>query len=238
MTVAAIVQARVRSSRLPGKVLLELAGEPVLHHVLTRCRAISGVDVVVCAMPDEQESAPLEAIAKRCGAMPFRGAEHDVLDRYLKAARASGAGIVLRVTSDCPLVDPDVCADVLALRARESADFAANNMPPSFPHGLDCEAFTLEALTQAARTAKAADDREHVTPWLRRAEHLRRANLHSGNPDLAAQRWTLDYDEDLRFFRSLFALLPDAGAARMRDVLKLVEAHPEIAAINASRRRT
>jgi glutamate-1-semialdehyde 2,1-aminomutase/spore coat polysaccharide biosynthesis protein SpsF len=237
MTVAAIVQARVRSTRLPRKVLLELAGEPVLHHVLARCRAISGVDVVVCAVPDEEESAVLGAIAERCGALLFRGAEQDVLDRYLGAARACNADIVLRVTSDCPLIDPEVCADLLALRAREGADFAANNMPPSFPHGLDCEAFTADALMRAAREAKEGDEREHVTPWLRRAAHLRRANLHSGNADLAAHRWTLDYEEDLRFFRSLFVHLPNVSAARMRDVLRVVEAHPEIAAINASRRR-
>src|SRR5205823_6192631 len=107
-----IVQARMRSSRLPGKVMQELAGRTALHHVLERCREISGADIVVCAVPDEPASAPLAAVAAQCGAKVFCGSESDVLDRYFAAARECRADIVMRITSDCPLIDPQICGQV------------------------------------------------------------------------------------------------------------------------------
>jgi spore coat polysaccharide biosynthesis protein SpsF len=231
-----IVQARMGSSRLPGKVMEPIEGRPVLAHVLARCAAIAGSDAVVCAVPDEAASAPLEALARACGAQVYRGSETDVLDRYLGATRMAGADVVMRVTSDCPLIDPEVCAAVLDLRAREDADYAANNMPGSYPHGLDCEAFTTAALAEAHRTTAEPYDREHVTPWLRRAPHLRRANLASADPALERHRWTLDYPEDLAFFRAVFAALPNGSRGLMRDVLAVIAQQPAIADINAGRR--
>jgi glutamate-1-semialdehyde 2,1-aminomutase/spore coat polysaccharide biosynthesis protein SpsF len=235
LTTAVIVQARMGSSRLPGKVMQELAGRTVLHHVLERCRAIPGADLVVCAMPDEVQSAPLEAVARECGATTFRGSEKDVLARYLGAARSVSADMLMRVTSDCPLIDPGVCGEVLALRAHEGADYAANNTPRTYPHGLDCEAFTTAALAEADASTSEAYDHEHVTPWLRRAPHLKRANLSSGNPAIASHRWTLDYPEDLEFFRAVFAALPNGSPARMNEVLAMLAGRPDIVAINASR---
>ena len=125
---------------------------------------------------------------------------------------------------------------MLQLREREAADYATNNMPPSFPHGLDCESFTIQALTEAASTTKDPHDREHVSPWLRRTEHLKRVNLSSGNPALAAHRWTLDYPEDLQFFRAVVPLLPKHRAARTQEILTVLNANPEISRINAHRR--
>lgn len=237
MTTAVIVQARMGSSRLPGKVMEQIEGRTVLEHVLERCGAIKGCDKVVCAVPAADASKPLLAVARACGAEVFRGSEQDVLSRYLGAARQVGADIIMRVTSDCPLIDPDVCGAVLALRQSENADYAANNMPRSFPHGLDCEAFTTAALAEADATTRDPYDREHVTPWLRRAPHLRRANYTSGNPALEANRWTLDYPEDLAFFRAVFAALPKGSHGTMADVLGVLAAHSEIVAINAMRRQ-
>ncbi len=238
MTTAVIVQARVGSQRLPGKVLQDLDGRPVLAHVLDRCRVIAGVDAVVCAVPDEAASVPVETIARGCGAQVFRGSEKDVLDRYLGAARAVNVDVVMRVTSDCPLIDPAICAAVLALRVREGADYAANNMPCSFPHGLDCEAFTRAALEEAAATATDLYDREHVTPWIRRAPLYKRANLSSGDPSLSRHRWTLDFPEDLAFFRALYAAKRENNLDSMADVLAVLRAHPEVATINQSRHQS
>jgi spore coat polysaccharide biosynthesis protein SpsF len=235
MTTAVIVQARMGSSRLPGKVMQTLAGRTVLEHVLSRCAAIPGADVVVCAMPDEAASDALGAVARATGAATFRGSETDVLARYAGAARAVGATIVMRVTSDCPLIDPEICGNVLALRAAGRLDYVANNMPPTFPHGLDCEAMTAMALFEAEAVAQDSYDREHVTPWLRRAPVLRRANLAAEIPDLSGHRWTLDYPEDLEFFRSVFAALPVGSAGHMTDVLALLGRQPHLSNINAMR---
>ena len=133
MTIGAIVQARMGSSRLPGKVLMPLAGMTVLEHVLRRCAQIDGVDCLICAVPDVAESKPIEDIARRCGALVSRGPETDVLSRYLGAAREHAVDVVMRVTSDCPLIDPEICGNVLRLRRDAAADYACNNMPRTFP---------------------------------------------------------------------------------------------------------
>ncbi len=229
---AVIVQARFGSTRLPGKVLEDLAGHSVLEHVLHRCRAIADADVVCCAIPAAGDSDAVAQAAERAGALVYRGDEHDVLDRYYRAAQKVDAAVVMRVTSDCPLIDPAICAAVLRLRAHHGADYAGNNMPRSGPHGLDCEAFTFAALQRAAREATDAYSREHVTPWLRSHPQLIRCNLAVGTEG-GELRWTLDYPEDLAFLRALFVLLPPWPAIPpTRDVLRVLTGHPEIAAIN------
>ena len=141
---------------------------------------IEGVDIVVCAVPDEAASDHIEKIADAVGVVTHRGSEKDVLLRYLGATKMVDADVILRVTSDCPLIDPEIAADVVQLRKTKSCHYAANNMPRTFPHGLDCEAFTREALEQAHIEARDDYDREHVTPWLRQADNIVRANLTSG----------------------------------------------------------
>lgn len=236
MTTAVIVQARLGSSRLPGKVLKHIAGGTVLAEVLRRCRAVPGVDLVVCAIPENEKDDPVAEEALRCGAVVTRGSESDVLDRYLQASKAVGADVVMRVTSDCPLIDPGVCGAVLALRAEKNTDYACNNLPPSFPHGLDCEAFTSDALELAWRKGTAPDDREHVTPWMRRSPEIRRATLAGPGGDFAHMRWTLDFPEDYEFFNAVFALMPTAKAiSGWQDLATLLDQHREIVALNAQR---
>jgi len=234
MTTAVIVQARMGSTRLPGKVLLNLAGRTVLSHVLERCDAISNTDVVCCAIPDTGDSDPVAEEAERCGAVVVRGSERDVLDRYRQAAEVVRAKLVMRVTSDCPLIDPEICSKVLALRAKEDADYACNNMPPSWPHGLDCEAFTVEALNRASREAQTPHEREHVTPWLRTRDDIRHANFAGPGHGVEGMRWTLDYPEDFEFLTALSAHLP-GELPGYGDVLAVLERHPEITAMNAAR---
>ena len=146
MRTAVIIQARMTSTRLPGKVMLDLGGRTVIDHVLSRCKVIRGVDVVCCAVPRTAESRPILDIAEALEIETFEGSEHDVLARYWEAGKALKADVVLRVTSDCPLIDPLVCSEVLALIRSKEAEFACNNMPPTWPHGLDCEAVTLIGL--------------------------------------------------------------------------------------------
>jgi glutamate-1-semialdehyde 2,1-aminomutase/spore coat polysaccharide biosynthesis protein SpsF len=233
---AVVVQARVGSTRLPGKVLQVLRGKTVLAHALARCAAIPGIDAVVCATSDLPQDDPIVAEAGKAGARVFRGSQDDVLARYLGAADSAGAETVLRVTSDCPLIDPAICRAVLDLRESSGADYASNNMPRLYPHGLDCEAFTTAALRRASEATAVPFDREHVTPWLRRAAGLRRANLLGPGWPASMHRWTLDYPEDLDFFRAVFEALDDPEHASMQDVLSLLAGRPHILARNAARR--
>jgi len=226
-----VVQARVGSSRLPGKVLMDLNGRTVLEEVLLRCRAIQGVDEVVCAIPEGDADRVLAPPAESAGARVVSGSATDVLSRYLKAAEISHAEVVMRVTSDCPLIDPALCGEVLAARSESGVDYSSNNQPRLFPHGLDCEAFTMSALRQAAQSATDAYDREHVTPWLRNNPAVSRVAVKGPGGAAASHRWTLDYIEDYEFLRGVFERIP-AGCTDWRIVRTIVEKCPELSAIN------
>ena len=237
MTSACIVQARMGSTRLPGKVMRRIGGDTVLAHVLRRCAAIPGIDHVVCATVAGADGDPVAHEAERVGAVVFRGSESDVLARYLGAARAVAAERILRATSDCPLIDPDICGKVLALCGPGKAEFASNNRPPSWPHGLDCEAFTRALLERTAEAARTDYEREHVSPWMTEAAEIRRADYTGPGGALLEHRWTLDYPEDLAFFEALFARLPAPPAIPgMGEVLDILAAEPWISALNAERR--
>ena len=237
----AIIQARFGSTRLPGKVLKPLGNIQgrqgiVLDHAIRRCRAVPSVDAVVIATTDREEDGAIVAAAERAGALVHRGSAEDVLSRYAGAAKRGDADVVLRVTSDCPLIDPGICDRVIRLRAEAGVDYAANNMPRLYPHGLDCEVFTREGLERADKAATTQYDREHVTPWLRRAANVTRTSLIGPGWPSVQQRWTLDFPEDYDFFAALFPLLPEDRIAGMDEVLGILAEHPEIVAINAHRR--
>ncbi|MBU6373950.1 MAG: NTP transferase domain-containing protein [Alphaproteobacteria bacterium] len=235
MTVAVVIQARFASTRAPGKVLALLGARTALALCLQRCARIEGVDAVVCAVANDAPSDAVAAEAERAGAIVVRGPETDVLARYAAAATAVRADIVMRVTSDCPFVDPDVCAETLAWRAHTGADYACNNAPAGFPHGLDCEVFTAALLHAEARTATAAEAREHVTAGMRRAPGLRRARVVGPGGGVERLRWTLDYPEDVAFAQALAAAAPDPLAAPWRELADICAARPDIVALNASR---
>lgn len=233
MKKAVIVQARATSTRLPHKVLLPLGSGTVLGEVLRRCTAIPGIDVVCCAVPEGEAHEKIATEALRAGALVSRGSEADVLDRYYQAARKTGASVVVRVTSDCPLIDPFLCGDVLSL-VTEEVDYACNNLPPSFPHGLDCEAFSVAAFEISWRNATLPADREHVTPFLRREDGFRRAVLEGPGGAFVHRRWTLDHPQDYEMLKRTFELLPPGPEIQgWRSVAEILDAHPEIEAINS-----
>lgn len=230
-----IIQARMGSSRLPGKVLRLLAGRSVLSHVLERCKAIPGIDAVCCATTPNPEDDSIVSEAQRHDVHIFRGSENDVLDRYNNATKHMSADVVLRVTSDCPLIDPEVCGAVISLLSENDADYACNNMPPQWPHGLDCEAFSAVWLQRAAVEARRPSEREHVTPYIRNHPDAKKAMLPGPSDANVADRWTLDTQADYEFLEELFARLPEGSSAwSWRTPHKIVQANPALAAINAN----
>ena len=231
----AIIQARVGSSRLPGKVLHDLAGETVLAQVVRRTRRCRRIDQVIVAT---STAPPDDAVAAACAGLSvpcFRGSELDVLDRFLRTAEAHDAAICVRITSDCPLIDPEVSDHVVACfqRSTPPADYASNKIPQTYPRGLDTEVFTLEALRRAHRLATAVYERTHVTIYM--YEHPEQFRLLSVVSDVnrADWRWTVDTPEDLEFARAVYRRLGADGHFGWREVVALLEREPELRAINS-----
>jgi spore coat polysaccharide biosynthesis protein SpsF (cytidylyltransferase family) len=234
--VLAVIQARLGSTRLPGKALLEVAGRPMLAHVIARARAIAHVDRLVIATTVAPEDEALAALALRLGAPCVRGSVDDVLDRFHQAWREHPADAIVRVTGDCPLLDPLVSGLVLRdyLDHREAADYVSNVEPPTYPDGLDTEVVSAGALERAWREARRRSDREHVTTYVRDERNGFRLRNVSHREDLSGHRWTVDEPRDLDFVRAVYRLLSPDGARLfgMGEVLDLVRARPELARLN------
>ncbi len=233
--VVVIAQARMGSTRLPGKVLLDLAGRPMVEHVLRRARLIPGVDAVALATTTRAED---DALASRCSADGWapvhRGPADDVLERYRLAAEAERADIVVRVTADCPLLSPAVSGLVVRrlLDAGGALDYVSNTRTRSYPRGLDTEVFTIAALRAAAADALAADEREHVTPFIwRRPERFRMAEVADAR-DRSALRWTVDTPADFALASRIHEALRGREDFTYEDVLAVLERHPDWSNLN------
>ncbi|MBL0385525.1 glycosyltransferase family protein [Tumebacillus sp. ITR2] len=229
-----IMQARMGSTRLPGKVLKTLHGKSVLAHGIERCLAMKHADVVVIATTDGPEDDLIVQEAERLGVPCFRGSERDVLSRYYGAARAHGADVVIRVTSDCPLLDHAVADDVVErFLAGVSYDYLSNTLERSFPRGLDTEVFTMEALATTMQEAEQEFEREHVTPFLYRNSERFHVGSYAWSQDLSRYRWTLDTQEDWELISAVYDRLYEGKLFGWREVLALMEREPELTAINA-----
>jgi spore coat polysaccharide biosynthesis protein SpsF len=234
--VVGIVQARTGSSRLPGKVLKVVCGRTLLEHQMERMLRARSLAEIAIATSIASSDDVIEDLAHSHGWAIYRGAEHDVLARYAAAAAAFGADPIVRMTMDCPLIDPTVIDRVVEAYRDGPYDFVANNLEPTFPHGLDLEVFSRGALEIADREASKAFEREHVSPFIRdRPEQFRLANV-AAPRDLHRLRWTVDYPEDLEFVRVVYASLYREGSFfTTEDVLELLDQNPAIGRLNAAR---
>ena len=234
--ILAIIQARMGSTRLPGKILKEILGQPLLIHLINRLSQARTVDRIVVATTSAQADDPVEKLCREKGYNCFRGSENDVLDRFYQAALASGArekDAIVRITGDCPLLDPEVVDKVIKLTVESGADYASNVNPPTYPDGLDVEVFAFTALETAWRKASLVSEREHVTPFMRNNPRIfKQANLEN-NRDLSNLRWTVDEEEDFAFVKSVYEKLYTEGRVfTTREVVDLLITHPELITIN------
>lgn len=231
MTVA-IIQARMGSSRLPGKVLLDIVGVPMLGHVVTRARRASTLDHVLVATSRAAPDNPIVEFCSARGIDCFRGSEEDVLDRYHSAAASAGADVVVRLTADCPLLDADVIDEVVGVFREGGADYVANILRCTYPDGLDTEVFSRAALERAWGEARLRSEREHVTLYLRKhPDRFRQRNV-TADHDWSALRWTVDEPRDLEFVRAVYNKLGTMDFG-WRDVLALLDADPALTELNA-----
>lgn len=222
-----IIQARMSSGRLPGKVMLPLAGHEVLSHVVMRCRQSKKAKNVVVATSTDMSDDIIADFCKTHGFPVFRGDLHDVLARYYEAAKAFHADPVIRVTSDCPLIDPQVIDGAIAQFEHAGVDYVGNTLHRTFPRGLDCEVFSFQALEEAHRHATQPREQEHVTPYI--IEHATKAPYVVDAKYEGDFRLTLDEEDDYRLLKELF----ERGITDVPTVIEFLRHHTDIASINA-----
>ena len=234
MKIVGIVQARTGSTRLPGKVLLDLAGKPMLVRDMNRLSRAQTLDEVVVATTIEPADDAIVSLCNESGWAYFRGSEEDVLDRYYRAAVDYDAEVVVRITSDCPLIDPEIVDHVVRefLERQPEVHYTSNILPKrTFPRGLDTEVMRFDVLEQAWREDRNPAWREHVTPYIQRNPQLFRIHGIMNQVNYSHMRWTVDTTKDLAFVRKIYGHF-DHDSFSWQEVLTVVKEHPEWLEIN------
>jgi glutamate-1-semialdehyde 2,1-aminomutase len=232
----AIVQARMGSTRFPNKVMQPILGVPMIELLLRRLAQAQQIDQIVLATTEDPRNEALVEHGRKLGYPVYQGSENDVLDRYYQAAILNEADVIVRITGDCPLIDPEVVDDVIIAFHEAAADYASNTMPPTFPDGLDVAVFTFAALAEAWKNAQRLFEREHVTPYIKEARHLTKINL-PYQEDLSAERWTVDEPEDFEVIKNVVEHFQPHLDFSWLKVLQLCRTHPELFAANRHLRR-
>jgi len=226
------------STRLPGKVLLDVAGEPLLARVVERARRATALDAVVVATTTDGSDDAIATLCAERGYPVFRGHPSDVLDRYYQAATRWRAEVVVRITADCPLIDPMLIDLTFEAFTREGVDFAANRLPPpwgrTYPKGLDVEVCSFEALVRAWTEATERYEREHVMPYLYAREDRFRIYILQHTPDLGHVRIAVDEPADLELVRAVYRHFEGRIDFAWEAVVDFLEARPELGALNAA----
>lgn len=234
MKTVAIIQARMGSTRLPGKVMQDLAGEPMLARVVRRTARVLLLDDIIVATTDKLADNVITDLCDERGWRVFRGSEMDLLDRYYQAALETNAEVVVRITSDCPLIEPEIVERVVRefLKGQPHVDYLSSMLPKrTFPMGLDTEVMRFDALQRAWHEDKNPAWREHVAPYIHRNPDLFRLDGVMNDTDYSYMRWTVDTPEDLAFVRRIYDHFRN-DSFTWQQVLKLLQANPQWLAIN------
>ncbi|MBI9049625.1 MAG: glycosyltransferase family protein [Anaerolineaceae bacterium] len=233
--IVAIVQARMNSSRLPGKVLKEISGKPMLLHVINRAQRASAIDEIVVATTTDESDDAIESLCHHHDISVYRGSEFDVLDRYYQAAVLSNAEVVIRITADCPLIDPEEIDRTVDAFFNSGVDFAANRLPwgRNVPIGFDTEVCTFAVLEQAWQEAEKPFEREHVMPYIYDVPDRFKVLLVRREPDFGHCRWTVDTAQDLTFIKKIFDTFGGRDDMTYQEILDMIHVHPELKEINA-----
>lgn len=233
--IQAILQARMSSSRLPGKVLRPLLGVPMLLRQVERIRRATTLDALVIATSTDRSDDALEQACTENGLSCFRGALDDVLDRFYQVARERHPEYVVRLTGDCPVADPAVIDAVVHYAVSGGFDYTSNTLPPTFPDGLDVEVFTFQSLETAWREARLPSQREHVTPFIHQQPERFRIGNYAGPHDLSHLRWTVDEALDFELIRQIYeSLYPAKPDFNTDDILALLDRRPELKTLNTA----
>lgn len=231
----AVLQARLSSQRLPGKVLAPILQRPMLARQIERVRRAGSIDRIVVATSEHASDLPLAALCRELDVECFRGNLDDVLDRYYRAARRFQAEVIVRLTGDNPLADPGVIDTVVGNFFRHRCDYASNTIERTYPRGIDVEVMSLKCLEYTWRMASDPYEREHVTPFIHHQSRLFTRRFHRHHEDLSALRWTVDEPVDLEFVRAVYdRLFVENPTFSWLDVVNLLRRDPQLARINAA----
>jgi len=233
-----ILQARMASSRLPGKVLAPILGRPMLELQIERVRGCQRIQKLVVATSNDSGDKPIAELCDRIKIECFRGDLENVLDRFYQAAKLYGADHIVRLTGDCPLADPGIISGLVDFYFRERCDYASNCQEPTLPDGLDAEIFSFSVLEKAWKEAELPLELEHVTKYIRNHSEKFQIRCLKYKADLSSLRWTVDQEKDLEFVRRVYeALYGDNPEFSMKDVLALLDEQPQLAEMNKKYQR-
>lgn len=237
--IAAIIQARTGSTRLPNKIFSKIIDKPFIWHVVNRLTFSQRIQKIIIATTANPNDNIIEKWAVENDIAVYRGSENDVLDRYLRAAELFDCKTIIRITADDPFKDPELIDSVVKFYEDNLLDFAYNNFPPSFPEGLDTEVFSFDALKKAACEARDPFEREHVTQYFYRNKDLFKQANWSYNKDISHLRWTVDNKEDLDMAIEVYKSLYSPGQIfLLNDILNLLIKRPELKEMNSNCERS
>lgn len=237
---SAIVQARMGSTRLPGKIMKDLSGKPVLWHVVDRLKHSKKIDKVIIATTVLAEDDKVENFCEENNIPFFRGSVEDVLSRYYYTAQKFSCKNIIRITSDCPVIDPEIIDKMIDLFDNENSgevkiDYLSNSLERTFPRGLDAEIFTFDVLEKTFNSATEKYEKEHVTPYIYKHPALFKLKNYSNDKDYSNLRWTLDTPQDLQLIREIYNVLYKGNKIFLfKEILELVKKNPKLKEINNS----
>lgn len=230
-----IIQARINSTRLPKKVIKKIEGKTVLEHVISRLKMVKKNSLIILATTDKKEDDILERIAKTQKIAVYRGSELDVLDRFYRAAKLLNIGHIVRITADCPLIDPEIVEKTIDFYQKGKYDYVSNSHPPTFPDGMDVEVFSFRALKKCWEEAKLPEEREHVTFYIsKNLDIFKTGNYSAKNKDLRDWRLTIDQEEDMVLIKKIYKELYKKNKIfSLREITSLLKKHPDFLRINS-----
>lgn len=231
MKIVAIIQARMTSTRLPGKVLKEVNGEPLLQHMLNRLKRSEKIDEIVVATTINEADNSIVELCHALGVKTYRGSESDVLSRYYECAKEAEADVIIRMTSDCPVIDPIIVDQIVEFYLANKTDYVSNSIERSYPRGMDTEVFSFKALEKAYVFGIDEVEREHVTPYIYRNTEQFEIKSYSYREDESEYRLTVDTIDDFKLIVWLISSFED-DYYTLEDILEFLKANPEMAKIN------
>ena len=231
--ITVIIEARTGSSRLRNKVVAEIEGKPMIFYVIDRVKQIKSVEQIILATTQEKNDKILIEIAKQNSIGIFTGDSMDVLNRDYQCALQNNADPIIRITGDCPLIDPDIVGEMLEFYLKNNYDYISNRINPKYPDGLDVEIYSFKTLQMAEQNAKWSSERELVTTYITKNPKIFKIFSYENQEDLSGHRWTVDEQNDLEFVRKIYSIMKPKTNFSMNEIIEILVKNPELLKINS-----